>query len=127
MLFLNVFSLMPFLTNLWMLSKLLWFLVETNPRDPISKQFTDVLKLVTSVTKCAYLLLFSVCLASMFCSKGTDNSKIFKVLAFLSIMTKSGLCVVTQMSGGTVPHPSAVWPGRSAYAVNFSVSTHCRM
>ena len=87
-----------------------------------SKALTNVFAKVISVTKCAYLFSFSVCLFSMFSSRGTVNSKMLKVLFALFQIVISGFNTVINSSGGIVPPPAASYPGISLLIVYFVVS-----
>jgi len=109
------------LTNLWSVFSVEWFLVERNPLVDTSKQFTLQLRCVMSVVKWAYLLLFSVFRVSMFLSAGQVSSYRWITFLWLSMITMSGFCEVTQISGGIEPPPGAVCPGKSLYTVYFSI------
>ena len=61
-----------------------------------------------SVTKCSYFSNFSLCAVMILASPGTVSSKMLSVFLLLSIITMSGLSVVTMTSGGIVP-PPCVW------------------
>ena len=62
------------LMNLCNVFSVEWFLAFRKPFVDTSKQFTLHARFVISVEKCAYLLDFSVCLASMFFSAGHVSS-----------------------------------------------------
>ena len=79
MFFTKVLSLVSGLQNLWMRASLLLFSVVTLPRLLISKAVTVVEMCVMSVRECAYLLVFSRCLVSMFLSRGQVSSNIWNL------------------------------------------------
>ena len=100
------------LMNLCSVFSVEWFLVETKPLEVTSKQFTVHVYCEMSVIKCAYLLLFCVCLVSMCFSEGQVSSNRWTFFLCLSSITISGFCAVTHSSGGMDPPPGAVWPGK---------------
>ena len=75
---------------------------------------------------CAYLLLFSVFIVSIYFSVGQVSSKRWICFLWLSKITMSGFSAVTHISGGIEPPPAAVCPGRSLNTMNF-VSTEFTM
>ena len=113
MFFLKIERLMAGLMNLWSVANVVWFLGEMKPFEDTSNASTLHLYSVMSVMKCAYLLVFSVCLWSMLFSEGHVSSKRWIVFAWSSRITMSGFNVVTHSYGGIEPPPAAVWPGRS--------------
>ena len=113
MFFLKIERLMAGLMNLWSVANVVWFLGEMKPFEDTSNASTLHLYSVMSVMKCAYLLVFSVCLWSMLFSEGHVSSKRWIVFSWSSRITMSGFNVVTHSYGGIEPPPAAVWPGRS--------------
>ena len=101
------------------LCNVFWFLVLTNPVLVISKQLRVHLYPEMSVRKCEYLLVFSLCLVSMFVIIGIVSSYMCKVFVCVSTITMSGFNLVTQSAGGIVPPPGASIPDKSLYTVNF--------
>ena len=74
MFFLNWEGLTVGFMKFWSVASVVWFLVEMNPLEDSSKQCTLHLYSVISVTKCAYLSFFSLCLVSMCFSEGHVSS-----------------------------------------------------
>ena len=74
MFFKNVVSFVPGLQNFCSVEMRFLLSAVILPVLLTSNAVTEVCKWVISVTKCAYLLDFSRCLASMFLSRGTVSS-----------------------------------------------------
>ena len=117
-LFMKTDLLRSFLMRECKVCNVFWFLVFTNPVLVTSKQLRVHLYPVISVRKCEYLLVFSLCLVSMFVIIGIVSSYMCNVFLCVSTITMSGFKLVTQRAGGIVPPPGASIPGKSLYTVN---------
>ena len=122
MFFTNVLSFMLGLQNLCSAVNRVLLSAVIFPVLLTSNAVTFVVMCVISVGKCAYFLDLSRFLCSMFTSSGTVSSKMSNLLFVLSQMVISGLRLVTQTSGGTVPPPAVSCPSISLCTVNFVVS-----
>ena len=125
MFFLKVLNWMPGLHILCKAWRCWWFLLFMNPLLLTSNAVMVVVKVVISFTKCAYLFCLSRCLFSILVSRGQVSLKICSSFFTLSIITISGLRLVTQTSGWIVPPPTASCPGRSLKTDYLLVSSHC--
>ena len=122
MFFRKILCLIPGLQYLWRDFNLFLFSDVMFPVLLTSKAVILVAMCEMSEMKCAYLLVLSMCLSSVFLSRGTVSSKMSNFLSVLFQMVMSGFRLVTHTSGGTVPPPGASCPSMSLNTVNFVVS-----
>ena len=115
------------LMNLCSVANVVWFRDVRKPLDDTSKASTVHLYSLVSVMKCAYLLVFSVCLCSMLCSEGHVSSNRWMVFALSSRITMSGLSVVTHSSGSSEcnVYPNTKYSGHNLYPLGGETQEEC--